>query len=118
MLRLILLDVNATTLLENLCLFLVRELPLDLNQVAAVVQAMIEVMMTVTRKHKRFIKDCMGYLGMSRNEAERVYQDKGGIEYACMVCNIRMQKAFMRAAKTMEDFFTALRRQWRNTKHG
>lgn len=54
----------------------------------------------------------MGYLGMSRNEAERVYQDKGGIEYACMVCNIRMQKAFKRTAKTMEDFFTALRRQW------
>lgn len=74
--------------------------------------------MTVTRKRKRFIKDCMGYLGMSRNEAERVYQDKGGIEYACMVCNIRMQKAFKRAAKTMEDFFTALRRQWRNTTCG
>lgn len=66
--------------------------------------------MTVTRKHKRFIKDCMGWLKMSRNKAEQIYQDKGGIEYACMVCNIRMQKAFKRAAKTMEDFFTALKK--------
>lgn len=73
--------------------------------------------MIVTRKHKRFIKDCMGWLKMSRNEAEQVYQDKGGIEYACVVCAIRMQKAFKRAAKTMEDFFTALRREWENTKH-
>ena len=59
----------------------------------------------------------MGYLGMSRNRAEQVYQDKGGIEYACMVCNIRKQKAFQRAAKTLEDFFIAIRREWENTKH-
>lgn len=57
----------------------------------------------------------MGWLGMSRNKAEQIYQDKDGIEYACMVCSIRMQKAFKRAAKTMEDFFTNLRRQWRDT---
>lgn len=60
----------------------------------------------------------MGYLGMSRNEAERVYQNEGGIEYACLICGIRMQKAFKRAAKTVEDFFTALRRKWENTEHG
>lgn len=74
--------------------------------------------MTVTRKHKRFIKDCMGWLKMSRNEAEQIYQKKNSITYAGAVCDIRIQKAFDRAAKTMEDFFTALRRQWRNTTCG
>lgn len=73
--------------------------------------------MTVTRKHKRFIKDCMGWLGMSRNKAERVYQKRGSLEYVSVVCNIRMERAFNRAAKSMGDFFTALRREWENTKH-
>lgn len=71
----------------------------------------------MTRKHKRFIKDCMGWLGMSRNEAERVYQKKDSIVYVGAVCDIRVQKAFKRAAKTMEDFFTALRRGWGYIKH-
>lgn len=72
----------------------------------------------MTRKHKRFIKDCMGLLRMSRNEAERVYQKRGSMEYAAAVCNIRIERAFKRAAKSMEDFFTALRKEWENTKHG
>lgn len=71
----------------------------------------------MTRKHKRFIKDCMGWLGMSRNEAERVYQKQYSMEYASVVCNIRIERAFKRAAKSMEDFFTALRREWENTRH-
>lgn len=72
----------------------------------------------MTAKHKKFIKDCMGLLRMSRNEAERVYQKQNSMEYAAAVCYIRMERAFKRAAKSMEDFFTALRREWENTKHG
>lgn len=71
----------------------------------------------MTRKHKKFIKDCMGWLGMSRNEAERVYQNKSSVYYASVVCYIRIEKAFKRATKSMGDFFTALRREWENTKH-
>ena len=72
----------------------------------------------MTAKHKKFIKNCMGYLGMSRNEAERVYQKRDSMEYVAAVCDIRTERAFKRAAKSMEDFFTALRREWENTKHG
>ena len=59
----------------------------------------------------------MGWLRMSRNEAEQVYRNKDRIEYACAICYIRMQKTFKRAEKAVEDFFTDLKRYWRDTEH-
>ena len=65
----------------------------------------------MTRKHKRFIKDCMGYLGMSRNEAERVYQDNGGMVMSKpLFCRLGIHKI------DKEGFVKVYRR--RSDRHG
>lgn len=52
----------------------------------------------MTRKHKRFVKDCMGWLRMSRNCAEQIYRAKD-FEYVNAVCGIKIKKGFARATK-------------------
>lgn len=70
----------------------------------------------MTRKHKKFVKDCMGWLGMSRNYAEQLYQSKD-IEYVGAVCDLRIKKAFSRATKSMLTLAEAIGRICNGTKN-
>lgn len=70
----------------------------------------------MTRKHKRFIKDCMGWLGMSRNYAEQIYKDKD-FEYVNAICSIKIKKGFARATKAMLDLAESMRRLCNGTKN-
>lgn len=70
----------------------------------------------MTRKHKRFVKDCMGWLGMSRNCAEQIYRAKD-FEYVNAVCDIKIKKGFARATKVMLDLAESMRRLCNGSKN-
>lgn len=52
----------------------------------------------MTRRHKKFVKDAMGWIGMSRNRANQVYKEKD-FWYQIAVSDIEARKALLSVDK-------------------